>query len=1177
MQTTRSAVTLATLFLLSCSTTGCNPSQPSGNPETEPEAGATTELSSPSGIESPAAQLGEVGLYRIRNIAFLEAQRDTSEGFLAASEAFKKSLAQKELPNDLINLVRVYVLAATWEGKDDRWEEALKALTRYRELVPADAVSGDGVPADVDYLEGLVLKELGRLDEAAKMLERAATRAPEVAATWFQYAGVLLRLRRHQEAIGALKKVLAIAPENTAAYYKIFRAHGFLKNKEEQKEWEKKFNEVSATAEKVPPKHYEKCRFTRLTLIPQERALAAPPTVELSFERAEMPKDFASFQARDFVVGAFDGNRTSGGDETSEADRGAEQVELVGTTSLVRLTRTGEQFTVGQKTSLPNATEITQSSAWDYNNDGRLDLLLIDGNRLRMLQGLENGSYEEITETGLSATRVVGALPTDYDHDGDIDVLALETAADGVVAMLYRNNGDGSFRKLDDIFPGTIGAGNAYRLCAVDIDKGNDTDFVLPNHGGPAISFMNLRSGPFRRAEIAGLTGLDMVVSFDLDNDGDMDLVGAPRDGGALRVARHEGIKGAALLPEFTIGDVPSTADLGRIHDLCPADLDNDGDLDLLVAASGGLLLLRNVDGGGLQPLSGAVLGELPTGGWRRVATIDFDLDCRLDIVALSTDGTPFVWLNRAATYRALALSLTGSKDSSTGIGTHVEVYCGQGYQRLRVDAARRIWLGLGTRSLGEFDGIALTWPNGLGQAVQRDQLTACRLAVRQRVGLTASCPFLYTHDGTRYRFLTDVIAIAPLDEWLPAGETPHLDPEEFVRIPALHLKAIDSELRMVITEELRETAYLDRAILLRVVHPEDTVVYTDESTRQGAIEPLRVFVARQDQMRHPRVHAETLPPDTATEASRTQDGKYLRGFKETLPQWDGWVEPFAIDIELPRPFPGSTSALFLTGRIAWYDSATAYSLHQHGRAWLPHRLDVLDAEGSARPVLGEVGFPSGMDRTIVVPLAGHLNENSRQLRLTSTHRLLWDRIQLADAVATAVLTPGTEQEIPLDRGPYSKTCRLRTETLALRTSHLGHHGFSRVVGNRADHTQTYDFSAPTIWRDFPTPAGIATRYGDVAELVTEADDKLVVMPPGDAVWLTFDAGTAPAEGQTVTYFLKLRGWAKESAFHVKTGRVIGPLPHASMTNYRQATQGAPTSAAYKTYLSTFQTRRVGE
>jgi tetratricopeptide (TPR) repeat protein len=1158
MRLTRNAAVLATFLVWSCGATGCTPSQPSGAPAAEP--------SSTPAAEPPAAAPRETGLYRIRNTAFLQAQRDTSEGFLAASEAFRESLAQKELPNDLINLVRVYVLAETWEGESDRWEEALKAINRYRELVPADAAAEDGVPPDVDYLEGLVLKNLGRLDEAAKKLQSAATRAPEVAAAWFQLASVLLRLRRYQEAIDALTKVLAIAPENTAAYYKIFRAHVFLKNKEEQKKWEKKFNEVSTSAEKVPEKHYEKCRFTRLTLIPQTRRLAEPPTVELSFERAELPSDLALFGARDLAIGAFERDEAAGG------QKHVEQVELVGATSLVRLTHAGNQFTVGKKTPLPNATDLTRGTPWDYDNDGRLDLLLTDGSRLRILQGLENGSYKEATETDLVATGVVGALPTDYDHDGDIDVLTLETAATGVVAKIYRNNGDTSFRKLDNVLPGTIGAADAYQLCAVDIDKGNDTDFVLPNRAGAAISQMNLRSGPFRRTEVSGLTGLDLVVSFDLDNDGDMDLVGVPQDGGPVRIARHGGVEGAALLPEFTIAEIPSTADLGRIHDLCPADLDNDGDLDLLIAGSEGLLLLRNEVGGQLRSLPEAVLGELPAASWRRVATSDFDLDCRLDIIALNTDGTPFVWLNRSPTYRAVALSLTGHKDSSTGVGTHIEIYCGQGYQRLRVDEPRRVWVGLGTRSLEEFDGIGLTWPNGLGQAVERDQLTDCRLAVGQRVGLMASCPFLYTHDGTAYRFLTDVIAIAPLDEWLPPGGKPHLDPEEFVRVPARHLKPVDGELRMVITEELRETTYLDRAILLRVVHPEDTVVYTDESTRQGGIEPLRVFVARQNHLRQPRVHAGTLPPDAATERIRTLDGKYLRGFTETHSQWDGWVEPFTIDIELPEELDTKAPALLLTGRIAWYDSATAYSLHQHDRAWLPHRLEVLDEEGSARPILDEVGFPSGMDRTIVAPLAGHLDENSRQLRLTSTHRLLWDRVQLADAVVTAVLTPGTEQEVALGQ----ETCRLRTEALALRTSRLDHRGFSRVVGSMADHTHSYDFSAPTIWRDFPMPSGTATRYGDVEGLVTKTDDQLVVMPPGDAMWLTFDSGTPPGEGQTVTYFLQLTGWAKESAFHVTTGRVIGPLPHGSMKDYRTASDGAPNSAAYMTYLSTFQTRRLG-
>ena len=192
-------------------------------------------------------------------------------------------------------------------------------------------------------------------------------------------------------------------------------------------------------------------------------------------------------------------------------------------------------------------------------------------------------------------------------------------------------------------------------------------------------------------------------------------------------------------------------------------------------------------------------------------------------------------------------------------------------------------------------------------------------------------------------------------------------------------------------------------------------------------------------------------------------------------------------------------------------------------------------------------------------------------LRLTSTHRLLWDQIQLADETATTVLTPGSETSVKL----AGEALTLRTEALRLRTCDLDYHGFSKIVGDFARHMQTYDFSSPTVWRDFQVPAGTATRYGDVRELVTEADDELVVLPPGDAVWLAFESGSAPPEGQTVTYFLKLTGWAKESAFHVSSGSAIAPLPYADMSTYPEGADLAPTSAAYKKYLSKYQTRTV--
>src|SRR5690606_40718854 len=104
---------------------------------------------------------------------------------------------------------------------------------------------------------------------------------------------------------------------------------------------------------------------------------------------------------------------------------------------------------------------------------------------------------------------------------------------------------------------------------------------------------------------------------------------------------------------------------------------------------------------------------------------------------------------------------------------------------------------------------------------------------------------------------------------------------------------------------------------------------------------------------------------------------------------------------------------------------------------------------------------------------------------------------------------------------------------------------------------------------------GKATRYGDVRPLVEDADDLLAVLAPGDALWLDFDGGSEIAPGKTVTYFLKLTGWAKESGFYNATGRAIEPLPFRAMTSYPYGDAEAPSSPEYREYLETWQTRWV--
>jgi hypothetical protein len=518
-----------------------------------------------------------------------------------------------------------------------------------------------------------------------------------------------------------------------------------------------------------------------------------------------------------------------------------------------------------------------------------------------------------------------------------------------------------------------------------------------------------------------------------------------------------------------------------------------------------------------------------------------------------------------------------------------VEVFAGDRYQRILasgpasaggVPGAR---IGLGGKSLADLDGIEILWPNGIAQPLFSADLTAGDsrgLAVVQKRGLDVSCPYLFGHDGKRWRFLTDVVGIAPLDEWLPPGASPHLDPEEYVRIPSHLLGEASGRFHLAITEELRETTYLDRLRLIRVTHPRGTVLQNDESTRQGGMEPLRAWLFRSEDIRSPAAVRGPRGEDGLELAARA-DRRYLHAYLEAPSQWAGWAPRSALVIDPPVEAAGSMPALLLlTGRIYWPDSSVLYALAQHGRAWDPPALDAIPSSGSADGadtvrILDHIGFPAGMDRTLAIPLPRGL-AGRRSLSLSSSYRFLWDRIAFAaDAVLATIEAPLGDGEAALEVELAGSRARIGARALPLVSARLGHHGYSRAVGDFELHEQTYDFEDAGPFRRFRPPSGNATRFGDVAALVAEPDSLVVVIAPGDGLRLEFEPGPPAAPEEEVTYFLQVTGWAKESSFHNPTGRTIAPLP----VHGRPYPPGIPPDGlepARRRWLEEYQTRTVG-
>jgi hypothetical protein len=120
------------------------------------------------------------------------------------------------------------------------------------------------------------------------------------------------------------------------------------------------------------------------------------------------------------------------------------------------------------------------------------------------------------------------------------------------------------------------------------------------------------------------------------------------------------------------------------------------------------------------------------------------------------------------------------------------------------------------------------------------------------------------------------------------------------------------------------------------------------------------------------------------------------------------------------------------------------------------------------------------------------------------------------------------------------------------------------------------DVQTAPRWADM---AGLYTRFGDVSELVTAADDRYVVMKGGDAVRLEFDASglRPPPPGWVRDWLLVLDGWEKDADKNTVAGQTVEPLPFHGMDDARYGEPQSPADTeGSRRFREKWLTRREG-
>lgn len=223
----------------------------------------------------------------------------------------------------------------------------------------------------------------------------------------------------------------------------------------------------------------------------------------------------------------------------------------------------------------------------------------------------------------------------DLDGDGDLDLVEGEFRG---LTSIRLGDGSRDFGSPSQL----VGGGSTRAVLLVDVDRDGDLDLVLGNAAPEADELWTNDGGTFTLRQVFGACDTWALAAGDVDGDGDPDLVAA--DGAAPNVVWRN-VAGRFVLGQELIDDacldVPCPS---PTRDVVLADVDGDGDLDLIEGDWGEPDRLRRNDGTGL--FEDSLVLSLERGATTSLAVGDVDLDGDLDLVVGDGQGADRIWTN---------------------------------------------------------------------------------------------------------------------------------------------------------------------------------------------------------------------------------------------------------------------------------------------------------------------------------------------------------------------------------------------------------------------------------------------------------------------------------------------------------------------------------------------------
>jgi hypothetical protein len=314
--------------------------------------------------------------------------------------------------------------------------------------------------------------------------------------------------------------------------------------------------------------------------------------------------------------------------------------------ALYKNNRDGTFTDVTDKAGIAGGREFGMGCAVaDYDNDGHQDILVTAYGRCTLYHNNGNGTFTDVTEKAGVATPgwTTSAVWFDYDNDGRLDLMLCSFVQYSVAntvfcgdnklgkrfyciprvfkptpSYLYHNNGDGTFTEVSAGTDIQRALGKALGVVATDVNGDGLMDLFVANVDQEMFSLYQ-NEGNESFADVAAFHGVAQATRllsgwglkfFDYDNDGLVDLFlanGHPDDmiesysqqvryKEPLVLFHHDGKK----FSNVSAASGPVFSKMFPARGLAIGDFNNDGRIDVLIGNNGEApVLLKNNAGDG--------------------------------------------------------------------------------------------------------------------------------------------------------------------------------------------------------------------------------------------------------------------------------------------------------------------------------------------------------------------------------------------------------------------------------------------------------------------------------------------------------------------------------------------------------------------------------------------------